>query len=157
MDLVCDISQGNTGICHKHIGVSQTYWWLTHSAVTITALTPQQPMQLLGKVFRLILSEFAVDYVSETTATTTKLISCKNSKIKGFLHKQTDQIFWIKVISTLFIYSVGQTLPPHPAKDSCQALDKSLAAISMTWLAWKGLGAIPALRIQLQVEEHNLD
>lgn len=85
------------------------------------------------------------------------LISCKNCKIKGFLHEQTDEIFGIKVISILFICSVGQTLPPHPAKDSCQALDKSLAAISMTWLAYKGLGGIPALRIQLQVEEHSLE
>lgn len=88
-----------------------------------------------------------------------KNISCKRSKIKGFLHKQTDQNFGIKVIPILFIYSVGQTLLPHPAKDSCQALDKSLAAISMTWLAWKGLGGIPAPRIQLQVqvEEHSLE
>lgn len=138
-NLICD------HILRKHCD----YWWLTHSTVTITALIPQHHMQLLGNVFRCTLSEFATDYVSETKkrtnkktlrkpqkqTTTKKLISCKNSKIKGFLHKQTDQNFGIKVISILFIYSVGQTLPPHPAKDSCQALDKSLAAISMTWLA----------------------
>lgn len=130
---------------------------LTHSTVTITALIPEHHMQLLGNVFRCTLSEFATAYVNKAKKKKKKLISCKNCKIKGFLHEQTDEIFGIEVISILFICSVGPTLPPHPAKDSCQALDKSLAAISMTWLACKGLGGIPALRIQLQVEEHNLE